>query len=127
MIGYLRTVEASLSGEHGAFDLFGLFQRRRNTALGWDVVASAPWAYSGPRSVIELVIEDLKRVGGTPALLTISRVIALPSRRFVDAVHSVVHVEHGLETVGPGEYGNVEIARGYVITSRVPAAAAVPA
>ncbi len=120
LLDALRSVEASLSVRQGAFELFGLFRPRR--ALDWDVVVAAPWTDPGERATIELVIDDLKRVAGTPVLLLVSRIIVGPDRSFLDAVHATVTVEHGLEVVGPGDYGGIELARGYVITSRRPAA-----
>ena len=55
--------------------------------------------------------------------MLIPRLMLVPDAGFLRAVHDTVTVEHGLEVVGPGDYGNVEVARGYVITSRRPTSA----
>ena len=127
LVEVLREVERALSEKHGPFELFGLFRRRRG--VGWDIVAAAPWFTVGLRPTIEAFIDELKRVGGPEVTMRISRILVMPDPQFLEAVHSVVTVEHGMEVVGPGEYGNVEIARGYVITSRplAPAPAGVAA
>lgn len=123
LVDALTDIEATLAADRGEFDLFGLFRRRR--ALDWDVVAAAPWIGPLSRPTIETLVGQIKRVAGEPALMLISRIIVGPDLRFVEAVAAAVTVRHGLEIVGPGDYANVEIARGYVITSRRPAVPAV--
>ena len=122
LVETLRVVERRLSEAHGPFDLFGLFRRRRG--VDWELVASAPWFDPGRRPTIELFIDELKKAGGTDLLSRLARITITPDVGFLESVRSVATVEHGMVPVGPGEYGNVEMARGYVITCRP---AAVPA
>jgi hypothetical protein len=123
LIDALVKIEAALSDERGDFELFGLFRRRR--ATDWDVVVAAPWVGPQSRTTVELLVEQIRQVAGPPALLLVSRIIVAPDPRFIDAVASAVSVHRGLEVVGPGDYGSVELAIGYVITSRRPTPVAV--
>ena len=117
----LGNAEFELSQRMGEFELFGLFRRRRS--VGWELVATAPWFDPGLRPTIEVLLEVIGRVTGRPALESLSRILVMPDRSFIEAMHETVTVQHGLEVVGPGDFGNVEVARGYVITNKRPAVA----
>ena len=124
LIRTLERVEQELAAEQGPFTLFCLVQREESNK--WDVIVAAPWIGDNLRFVLETLVGKVKSVGGTAALLEISRFVPLTSRdEFVRAIRDNVSAEHDLVEMPPDTIGRIDIARGYIITSKPRRAAKV--
>jgi hypothetical protein len=117
MLEKLKRLERQLSDEYGSFNLFGLFLREGSNEK-WDLVVAAKWLKSHDGDAIDLLSGRLKSVLGRLEIMMISRIVSLSETdRFLTAIAADIHVIHGLREISQGNFADVEIDRGYVITS----------
>lgn len=113
----LQNLEIKLSEEAGPFDLFGLFLRQESSGK-WDLVVAAKWFGDEKRKALEVISARLKRSVGNEGIHLISRIVPLaPHDRFLSDLTSAITIEHGIHELGSCEFGDVSIARAFIVTS----------
>lgn len=111
-----QQAEEELSREHGAFSLFGLFERLDMIGK-WDVVMSAPWLgtdYAARR----WMVDNLQWRFTDEEWLKLARVVPLnPEGEFVTDIGLLYPMEHGLKHIPSIVLSGLEINRGVIITA----------
>ncbi len=120
IVDRLRILEGELSGEKGDFSLFALLLREGSPDR-WDWAVAAPWL-TDRRNSLEFLSERLSHALTRQQLLMISRIVLLGAKdQFLRAIHQAVTVDHGLVEISSRQFEGVEIAHGFIITSRIDA------
>ncbi len=116
-----QQAEKELSREHGAFSLFGLFERR--DLIGkWDVVMSAPWLGTD-YAARKWMVDNLQWRFTQEEWLKLARVVPVrPEAEFVVDIGLLYPMEHGLKHVPSIVLSGPEINRGVIITANPEAA-----
>jgi len=118
IVDALEKIERKLSGEHGAFTLFALFERD-DIPFRWDLVVAAPWVEQDNESAMKLLAGELKTYLPKNELERISRIVLLDaSADSVRALTSEHSVEHGRIEIDEGSLYGLPAEHGYLITSR---------
>ncbi len=114
----LITVEENISKEKGDFELFALFLRK-DAPNKWDLLISADWARENKKESIEYILGKVREVLSDPEMLMLSRLIILnKDDEALKALHSAMHVEHGLAEVADSRFFGMQIKHAYLITSK---------
>lgn len=114
----LQNVEIDLSKEHGDFELFALFLREE-APNKWDLVVSSDWARSDKKATIKRIVEIIQSTLDPQELNMLSRIIILEKdNTALNALHSAMHVEHGLAEISNSNFFGLAIKHAYVITSK---------
>jgi hypothetical protein len=114
----LARLERAMAEENGGFELFGVFIRE-DSLEKWDLVLAALWLNPEDRESLQFIVDRLKGSLTPSEMLDASRIVILEEGNpFLDAVLTLVQVEHGMsEIVNFGILG-VSIERAYIITSK---------
>lgn len=114
----LQTVEIDLSKEHGEFELFALFLRE-DAPNKWDLVISSDWARANKKAAIKRIVEKIQVILDPQELKMLSRIIILEKDdAALKALHSAMHVEHGLAEISDSNFFGLAIKHAYLITSK---------
>lgn len=118
-----QQAEEELSREHGAFSLFGLFERLDMIGK-WDVVMSAPWLGTD-YAARKWMVDNLQWRFTREEWLKLARVVPLnPEGEFVRDIGLLYPMEHGLKHIPSIVLSGLEINRGVIITANPDAARA---
>jgi len=113
----LLKLERECSIEKGPFTVFGLFLREE-APNRWDLVVSADWLDRDDRSLLVYLARKMTALLASSERIMVARIaIMSPKDDFIQTVLDSVRIEHGLEQLGQGEFGQVSIERAFVITS----------
>lgn len=114
----LRNVEMALSTEHGDFELFALFLRE-DAPNKWDLIVSSDWARADKKAAINSIVEKIQSTLNSQELMMLSRIIILEKDdAALNALHSAMHVEHGLAEISDSNFLGLAIKHAYLITSK---------
>jgi hypothetical protein len=114
----LRNVEIALSNEHGDFELFALFLRD-DAPNKWDLIVSSDWARADKKAAINSIVGKIQSALNPQELLMLSRIIILEKDdAALNALHSAMHVEHGLAEISDSNFFGLAIKHAYLITSK---------
>lgn len=116
----MQKAEMLMANEKGAFDLFALFMLDI-VPEQWDVVVAAPWITDETyEASLKYVVNCIQPQLSKQELLSIERIVLIDQYDSgLDAVLEAIQVEHGLVEVRDTTFFNLDIKRGFVITSRV--------
>lgn len=115
----LVTVEKELAHEHGPFTLFAYVLPDDAELERWDLLVGGPWIDHYRGNVIDVLVKALQRHFTLEEMIQLGSVITISeSNPGLKAIHEEVRVEHGLVEIRDFKFYQVEIARGYVITSQ---------
>jgi hypothetical protein len=114
----LQKVEEKLSKEKGEFELFALFLRE-DAPNKWDLLISSDWARENKKEAINFILKEIRKELSDQELLMLSRIIILDKDNpALQAIHSAMHVEHGLAEISDSSFFGLEIKHAYLITSK---------
>jgi hypothetical protein len=114
----LRDIEKELSESKGPFELFALFLRE-DASEKWDLVVSSDWARENKKEAIDTIVGKIRSIFTDEEMLMLSRLIVLEKDDVaLKAIHSAMHVEHGLAEVSDSNFFGLEIKHAYLITSK---------
>jgi len=114
----LKNIEQELSALYGPFELFALFLRE-DSADKWDLIVSSDWARKDKKAAINLIIERIRKIFSNEEMLKLSRLIVLDKDDVaLNALHSAMHVEHGLAEISDSNFLGLAIKHAYLITSK---------
>jgi hypothetical protein len=114
----LRNVEIDLSKEYGDFELFALFLRE-DAPNKWDLIISSDWARADKKVALNSIVEKIQSALKPQELMMLSRIIILEKDdAALNALHSAMHVEHGLAEISDSNFFGLAIKHVYLITSK---------
>jgi hypothetical protein len=114
----LRNVEIDLSKEYGDFELFALFLRE-DAPNKWDLIISSDWARADKKAALNSIVEKIQSALKPQELMMLSRIIILEKDdAALSALHSAMHVEHGLAEISDSNFFGLAIKHVYLITSK---------
>ena len=114
----LIDIEKELSESKGPFELFALFLRE-DASEKWDLVVSSDWARENKKEAIDTIVGKIRSIFTDEEMLMLSRLIVLEKDdAALKAIHSAMHVEHGLTEVSDSNFFGLEIKHAYLITSK---------
>jgi hypothetical protein len=114
----LIDIEKELSESKGPFELFALFLRE-DASEKWDLVVSSDWARENKKEAIDTIVGKIRSIFTDEEMLMLSRLIVLErDDAALKAIHSAMHVEHGLAEVSDSNFFGLEIKHAYLITSK---------
>jgi hypothetical protein len=114
----LRSLEPQIASEQGPFALFALFLRDNAPDL-WDLLVSAPWIEVDKGSALRYIVSKLKEAITAAELTSLSRVVIIDGNNpALNAIHSAIHVEHGIAEVQESIFFGLRIKHAYIITSK---------
>ena len=114
----LQSVEKTLSDSKGPFELFALFLRE-DAPNKWDLLISSDWARNDKKAALNVIISEIQKVLSQQELLMLSRLIILEKDdAALNALHSAMHVEHGMAEISDSNFNGLAIKHAYLITSR---------
>lgn len=115
----LKLVEQELAGKHGPFTLFAYVLPADAELERWDLLVAGPWVESPNRDIIREIVESLQRYFTLEEMILLGAVVPITRPNpGLDAMHEEVQVEHGLVEIRDFQFYQVDIAKGYVITSQ---------
>ena len=117
MVAKIQKLELEVEQEKGRFSLFGLVLRA-GSEQRWDLVAAADWVGSSRQAALRYLSERVSHVLNSDELLKISRIVPMDARDdFVEEMHKLIVVKHGLREVDDNDVAGVEVERALIITS----------
>ena len=117
LVEKLKNVERTISEEKGEFELFGLFLRD-DAPDKWDIVISSDWARQNKKDSINYLVDKIKTEITKEEMLKLSRLVVLDKDdAALNALHSAMHVEHGIAEIRDSNFMGLAIKHAYLITS----------
>jgi hypothetical protein len=114
----LQSVEKTLSDSKGPFELFALFFRE-DAPNKWDLLISSDWARNDKKAALNAIISEIQKNLTRQEQLMLSRLIILKKDdKAINALHSVMHVEHGMAEISDSNFNGLAIKHAYLITSK---------
>jgi hypothetical protein len=114
----LQSVEKTLSDSKGPFELFALFLRE-DAPNKWDLLISSDWARNDKKAALNAIISEIQKNLTRQEQLMLSRLIILKKDdKAINALHSVMHVEHGMAEISDSNFNGLAIKHAYLITSK---------
>ena len=118
LLDKLAVFEREVSEEMGDFSLFGLF--RRDDAISWDLVVTAPWIDRDRAAALKLLAGRLQSRLSTPELQELSAVFPLTQDHPVRSVvkQELPRAEHDRLALGGFETDHQSFDKSYLITNK---------
>ena len=114
----LQSVEKTLSDSKGPFELFALFLRE-DAPNKWDLLISSDWARNDKKAALNSIISEIQKILTQQEQLMLSRLIILKKDdKALNALHSAMHVEHGMAEISDSNFNGLAIKHAYLITVR---------
>ncbi len=114
----LQAVEKILSDARGKFELFALFLRE-DSPNKWDLLISADWARADKKGALTFISKEIRKVLSDQEFLMLSRLIILDKDDIaLQAIHSAMHIDHGLSEISDSNFFGLAIKHAYIITSK---------
>lgn len=114
----IQQVERDISEEKGPLYLCALLEPHDGLHDTWDLLISAPWATFN-RATIDYLVTVIKRHLTTADLQRLDGIdILQPNEHPVQAITERYDVEHGQVEILDAVYMDLDVRRGYIITSR---------
>lgn len=115
----LVVIEKELADEHGPFSLFAYVLPADAGLERWDLLVGGRWIEEYNGNVIDVLVKALQRHFTLEEMILLGAVVTVPDPSpGLDAMHREVRVEHGLVEIRDFTFYQVDIAKGYVITSQ---------
>jgi len=117
LVEKLKHIEQAISAEKGGFELFALFLRD-DAPDKWDLVVSSDWARQNKKDSINYLVATIRKEITKEEMLKLSRLVILDKDdAAMNALHSAMHVEHGMAEIRDSNFMGLAIKHAYLITS----------
>jgi hypothetical protein len=118
LLNKFKEIERKISQEKGSFNLFALFLREDEYDL-WDFVVAAPWIHQNKHLALSYIANIVQKALVPSELLQISRIVIIDEGNpGLPLITQSINIEHGEIEVNNREFFELQIKRGFIITSQ---------